>query len=401
MDKPPVYVTGMGLVSCLGAGVAEVFARMCRGECGMRPIDRFPAAVYAQPKGGQIEPALEQRLREEFPDEDLAAGVVKAAGREALRQAGAWTETVRVPAADFGLVLATNFGPMETLEWCWRERVEVGTLDAKTFAHFDQFVENVAAWLGCGGPRVQLSLSCASGAAAVALAKDWIQAGRCRRVLAIGYDMLTEFCWCGLSNLRTISTDAIRPFDARRSGTIFSEGAAAMLLELGGNSGAGGVRLARVAGGATNNNAYHMTAPPKEAEGTRRVMAAALADAGLAPESIDHICAHATATVANDTTETAAFHNLFGERLKEMTVAAHKSQLGHMMGAAGLAEAIVTVEVLRQHVIPPTINHEQRDPGCLVDCIPGKARARAVKRAITSSAGIGGNNSALVLESVE
>jgi 3-oxoacyl-[acyl-carrier-protein] synthase II len=173
-----------------------------------------------------------------------------------------------------------------------------------------------------------------------------------------------------------------------------------MLLD-GPSAGTPATALARLAGAATNNNAYHMTAPPKEAEGTRRVLAAALADAGVGPDAIDHVCAHATATVANDTTETAAFRNLFGDRLKGMTVAAHKSQLGHMMGAAGLAEAIVTVEILRRHIIPPTVNHEQPDPGCLVDCVPRQARARAIKRAVTSSAGIGGNNAALVLESVE
>ena len=157
--------------------------------------------------------------------------------------------------------------------------------------------------------------------------------------------------------------------------------------------------LAWVAGSATNNNAYHMTAPAKEGEGSRQVMAAALEDAGLKPEDVEHICAHATSTVANDVTEAAAFRNLFGEQLAQMTVAAHKSQIGHMMGAAGLAEAITTVQVLRNSRIPPTLGHQELDPMmCTVDCVPGETRDRVVSCAITNSAGLGGNNASVVLQ---
>jgi 3-oxoacyl-[acyl-carrier-protein] synthase II len=187
----------------------------------------------------------------------------------------------------------------------------------------------------------------------------------------------------------------MRPFDLNRSGTLFSEGAAAMLLEREGVATA--PALGYLAGVATNNNAFHMTAPPKEAEGSRSVMAAALDDAGIAPAEVEHICAHATSTKANDVTEAAAFRNLFGERLAGMTVAAHKSQFGHLMGGAGLAEAIVTLAVVRHGVIPPTVNHVTPDPECPVDCIRGPARSRTVRCAITNSAGIGGNNSSVVI----
>jgi 3-oxoacyl-[acyl-carrier-protein] synthase II len=268
-------------------------------------------------------------------------------------------------------------------------------MDATTFGRFDRFLSEMATFCGADGPRAQLSLSCASGAAALALAADLLRSGRADRVLAIGYDLLTEFCWCGLTNLHTITTDCMRPFDLTRSGTLFSEGAAAMLIESATATAAPALGL--LAGVATNNNAFHMTAPPKEAEGSRRVMATALADAGIAPEAVDHICAHATSTRANDVTEAAACRNLFGERLASMTVAAHKSQFGHLMGAAGLAEAIITLEVIRHGIIPPTVNHVTPDPECPVDCIRGTARVRRVQCAVTNSAGIGGNNSSVVL----
>ena len=393
MNHRSLSITGTGLVCCLGPDVETVYRRMCVGECGIRPIDRFPVEVYPQPRGGQLSEEIEETLRDAFPDDDLAGALVKAAAREALAQAGYETGG---SDADLGLVLATNFGAMESLEWCWRERIEMGSLDAETFSRYDGFLEAMAAWVGAAGPRLQLSLSCASGAAAVALATDLLRAGRAKRVLAVGYDTLTEFCWCGLTNLRTITTDCMRPFDAKRSGTIFSEGAAAMLLEL--PAPAAAPPLGILAGAATNNNAFHMTAPAKEGEGSRRVMAAAIADAGLPRDAIEHVCAHATSTRANDVTEAAALRHLFGEQLDSMTVAAHKSQFGHMLGAAGLAEAIITVEVMRHGIIPPTIHHETPDPECRLDCVPQQARHRRIRCAITNSAGIGGNNSSLVLQ---
>ncbi len=392
MKQDRIAILGSGLVCCLGAGVDLVYRRMCAGQCGMRPIDRFPSDPYPQRNAGQVPADVEAGLRARYPDDDLAGAMVREAGAEALRQAGRGT----VPADPRqGLVLATNFGPMESLEWCWRERVEMGSLDRATFDRFDLFLAQMAAALGCGGPRIQLSLSCASGAAALAAAADLIRAGRADRVLAVGYDLITEFCWCGLTNLHTITTDCMRPFDLNRSGTLFSEGAAAMVL---GREGcASAPARGFLAGAATNNNAFHMTAPPKDAEGSRRVMEAALADAGIEPGEVDHICAHATSTRANDVTEAAAFRDLFGERLAGITVAAHKSQFGHMMGAAGLAEAVITLEVIRGGVIPPTVNHVTPDPECPVDCIRGAARVRKVRCAVTNSAGIGGNNSSVVL----
>ncbi|MFW5893505.1 MAG: beta-ketoacyl-[acyl-carrier-protein] synthase family protein [Verrucomicrobiota bacterium] len=385
-----IEIAGMGLVTCLGCNVKAVFDAMVRGECGIRAITRFDASDFPQPNGGQLEESEEKTLRERFPDEDLAAAMVQAAGLEALGGPNTQNNPRR------GLVLATNFGPVESLEWSWRERLDMGTLDQDTFSLFDDVTGRIARAFGCAGPTTQISMSCASGAAAVFQAKQWLEKGRADQVLAIGYDMLSEFVWTGLTNLRTISTDRMRPFDANRSGTIFSEGAAAMLLERR-DPNADDLRRPLIAGAAVNNNAFHMTAPPKEAEGSRRVMAAALQDAGFSPEAIDHASAHATATAANDVTEAAALRNLFGNHLDNMTVAAHKSQLGHMMGAAGLAEAIITVCALRNGIIPPTIHHEVPDPNCKLDCVPATARPTTARTAITNSAGIGGNNGALIM----
>ena len=386
------YITGMGLVCGLGKDVDDVFQRLCAGEHVFRDIDRFPTEPYAQMRGGELPPELEDELRDAFPDDDLSLAMTVDAGRQALAQAGLSSES----NPRRGLVLATNFGAMEALEWAWRERLDTSQIDPASFELFDGMANQAASLLGCGGPMTQISMSCASGAAAMAVAQDMLASGKADQVLVAAYDDLSEFCWCGLSNLRTITTDIMRPFDVKRSGTIFSEGAAAILLEA--RPADSGRVLATVAGVATGNNAFHITAPPKDAEGSRQVMAAAMAQAGLAPDAVDHVCAHATSTSANDSTEAGALRNLFGDHLGNMTVAAHKSQLGHLMGAAGLAEAIVTVMAMQTGVIPPTINLTEQDPECQpLDCVSGVARVKKVVTAVTNSAGIGGNNAAIAL----
>ncbi len=383
-------ITGMGLVCSLGGDVTDVFKRMCAGECGFRPITRFEAEPYAQKKAGQLSEDLENELRTAFPDEDISAAMMKRAGMEAMAQA----KTTMAPERQ-GILLATNFGPMESLEWAWRERLDTQAMDEASYEPYDGIIAQMAEAFNCKGPRLQISMSCASGAAAASLAADVIREGRADRMLVLAYDSLTEYAWCGLSNLRTITTDVMRPFDPDRSGTIFSEGAAAMVLEC---PDAAATALGWISGAATNNNAFHMTAPPKEAAGSKRVMEDALANSGLSTADLTHVCAHATSTHANDETEAGALRNLFGERLPQISVAAHKSQLGHLLGAAGLAEAVVTVQAMRLGVIPPTINHAKNDPACEpIDCIPGQARVKSFDAAITNSAGIGGNNSSLVL----
>ena len=389
-----IGVNGLGLFCSLGKKPDEVYRRMCAGEHAFLPIWRFPTETYKQKMAGQISFEEEERLRESFPETDLAGAMAMEVATQAMRQAGLSTKG----DPRLGIVMATNFGPLDAQEWVWKERIETGGISLENSMLVDDFLPLIAAGLGCLGPSAQVSMSCASGLAAVAVAKDMLTSGRADRVLTIAYDLLTEFSWCGLYNLRTITSDTMRPFDRRRSGTIFSEGAAAVLLSNAELSTSDTPPLAILAAVATNNNAFHITAPLPEAEGSYLVMQEALRLANMKAEDIDHVCAHATSTVANDKTEAGALRKLFGERLPQITVAAHKSQLGHLLGAAGLAEMIITILAMQNSILPPTLNHQQMDPDCEpIDCIPLKARFRKINNAIINSAGIGGNNSAAVL----
>ncbi len=390
-----IRFAGQGLYCSLGRNPEEVYQRMCAGEDAFRPVWRFPADPYKQQKAGMLSAAEDEFLRNAYPDDELAGALAKQAGRQAL---GLPEGAPARPDGGLTLVLASNFGAWETQEWLWREKQDFGTVSLASQEHWEDFLPGLARSLGCAGGCQQLSFSCASGTAALAAGWDIIRAGRAERVLVIAFDILGEFCWCGLHNLHTITSDTMRPFDRRRSGTIFSEGAAAVLLEREGDRAASAAPAQYLIGAATNNNAYHLTAPRPEAEGSREVIQEALRQSGLAAADIEHICAHATSTVANDKTEAAALRNIFGDHLSGLTVAAHKSQLGHLLGAAGLAEAIITLLAMRHGVIPPTLNLQEIDPDCaFLDCLAGPPRRKNFSTALVNSAGIGGNNAAVIL----
>lgn len=381
------HILGTGLVSGLGAGVDASFDQLLAGNVGRTPITRFSPEPYSQQQAGQLPPDLEEELLERFSDDDLTWGLIMKAAEEALGSLDALQ-----PDPDMGLVLATNFGIMETLCWAWQERLDTGDMDEPTFRAQQDVLSTIARQTGAGGPHVQVSLSCASGAAALHVALEWLRSRRVSRVLAIGYDVLSEFTWCGLHNLRTITEDCLRPFDANRQGTIFGEGAAAMLLST--RPADADRAKGYLHGAATNNNAFHLTAPNKEAEGSRLVMQAALADAGCDPRRIDVVSAHATGTTANDLTESQALHNLLPH---SPPVLALKGNLCHLMGAAGLAEAVLALQALRSQKLPPIAGLQEQDPDCAVDAVKDQPRRLPAKLALTNSAGLGGNNSSVVV----
>jgi len=248
------------------------------------------------------------------------------------------------------------------------------------------------------GPATTLSLSCSSSAAATGLALDLIRAGRADVILAGGHDTISYSSLAGLSILRTITADEIRPFDKRRNGTIFGEGAAMVVLEELEHARARGAPIsAELLGYGLNNNAYHLTAPDKGGEGLRHVLEAALRDAHVAADQLDYINAHGTGTPYHDVAETVAIKTALGDHAYRIPVSSIKAATGHIMAGAGALEAIATILAMRDGVVPPTLNYDEADPNCDLDYVPNEARAHRVKIAASVSSGIGGNNAAVVL----
>ncbi len=394
-------ITGMGVVSALGRDLDAFWQGLAGNRSGIAPIDRFDPSGLRNENAGQVRDV--QFSPESFGLDhppDLATQFLLLAAREAIVRAAILPTEQR--AVRFGAVYATNFGGGNA----WEDYVEgllAGEVRAEAFAEFGfhRAAEHTCAAFGIGGPCLVLSVACASGGAALGAALDMIRTGAAEVVLAAGYDALAPTPLSGLSVLRTMTDEMIRPFSADRSGTIFGEGGAALVVEELEHARARGAQpIAEVLGWAENNNAYHVTAPDQGGAGMTRVVRDAIADAGIDARTIDYVNAHGTGTAPHDPAEVQAVKAVLGERAREIPMSSIKGAVGHMMGAAGAAEAIATCMTITEGAIPPTLNYREPDPECDLDHVPNASRPGEVRRAISISAGIGGNNSCVVLGAV-
>ena len=393
VSKPAIAISGLGAVTPFGSGVNALWQALLRGDSAISDMDLFDLGGIACTRGGVIRNYTPPVGMASTP---RASSFAAGACHEALAQARLLDDPAAL--AETALITASNFGDIDAGEPALIPPGQEGRQPAAGIhcAHASP-ADRLAKTFGLGGLRIALSLSCASGASAAATAANLIVAGRAQRVLIVGYDALSRFSWSGLCSLRTMTKEVVRPFDAARSGTIFSEGAAALVIERADLCAArGATALAWLRGWASGNNGHHMTAPAPRGAGSTAVMREALVCAGLPPEAVDHINTHGTGTKPNDSTETQAIQDLFGERAATIPVTSVKGLLGHMLGAAGSVELIVSVLSLQQGVIPPTGNLTTPDPECALDVVTSPRNA-AFHCVLSNSAGFGGCNAAAVL----
>ena len=392
-----IFLTGVGVISPLGLDADSFWQNLIANQSGIAPLTKLPTEGLRNPNGGEVCGFDWSRYGEEG-DCDEASQFAYAAALEAANGAGL-SEPQRARA---GLVFATNFGGAASWEACC-DIAREGDCDPETFTQFlpDAAVNYAARRWNSAAPRATLSNACSSGAHALGLAADWIALGRCDIAIAGGFDGLGISTLAGLSILRTISPDQIRPFDARRNGTIFGEGAAMVVLESERSMRARGAKpLAQFMGWSVTNNAHHLTAPDKNGAGLALSMKNALRNANVEPAQISYINAHGTGTQYNDVAETEAIKTVFGSHAQQLAVSSIKAATSHLMGAAGSLEAIATALALRDGMLPPTLNLEENDKNCDLDYVPLQARAANIEYALSNSSGIGGNNASLVLKKV-
>lgn len=386
-----VVVTGMGAIAPNGNSVEEFREGLVAGQSAIAPITRFDASPFRNSQAGEV-----KNFTMPEGETSRARAYALAAIEQAIADAGLEGDAL----AEAGLVLATNFGGCDDAERFLAARSRGERPQPEWFENYDFQAPAIAAarrW-GIRGPVAVLSLSCASGVAATGCAADLIREGRAERAITGGFDELSRLSYAGLSALRAITPEMIRPFDKNRKGTLFSEGAGALVLESLESATRRGARVhAEVLGHAMNNDAYHMTAPDKTGKGIVAVMRTAIADAGIPPSGIQHVNAHGTGTAYNDKIETAAVKAVFGDHAYKLTVTANKSMIGHTCGAAGALEAICTIRTIQTGIVPPTINYETPDPECDLDYVPNEARRGEIRAALCNSYGIGGTNAAIVL----
>lgn len=374
------------MVSAYGSGGEAFLTGLRRGRVVVRPIERF-SAVDLRPNM-----AAEARgIAEDDPDR--AGAFALLAAEEALAMAGL---SSRAQIAGLAVALGTTLGGMGIFE-AWDAAVQAGEPPPGQLSQVPYYAPAVrlARRFGASGPVVAPQLACASGTAALGLARSWIRDGRAEVVLAGGADLLCRFVVAGFNALRATATSA-HPFDRDRQGLVLGEGAAVLVVEPARRVIERGARpLARVLGAGAAADAVHMTAPDREGGGAARAMQAALEDAGLAAHQVDFVSAHGTGTVYNDAMEARAIARVFGER--RVRVNSIKGAIGHTLGAAGALEAVMCVDVVAGGPIPPTIGLREIDPACEGLRLVRELDPAPVAYALSSSSGFAGANAALVI----
>lgn len=403
--KRRVVITGMGAVTPIGNCVEELWQGVLEGRCGIGPITAYDPSAQKVKLAAEVKNLdLTALLSRDIRRLDRFAQLGLVAAREAFIQS-----RVTPQNTDFdrcGIIFSSGIGglPFITTE-------QIRGMD-RGFDRVSPFfipgsISNMAAGviaidLGLRGMCTCVVTACASSTNAIGDAFRQIRDGYAEVMVCGGAEStITPLAMGGFTSMKALceSQDPARasiPFDRERSGFVMGEGAGALVLEEEAHAKArGAVIYGEIVGYGATCDAYHITAPSIGGEGAARCITSALADAGLAPEAVDYINAHGTSTPMNDRYETAAIKKSLGKRAGEIPVSSTKSMLGHLLGASGAVEAIVTVLALREGFIPPTIGYREADPECDLDIVPGKGRHQKLHTALSNSLGFGGHNAVL------
>jgi 3-oxoacyl-(acyl-carrier-protein) synthase len=375
-----------GVVTPIGADLDAFWSGLVTGSDGISVIERFPVADLKVSRGGEIKkPRVPDGA---LPDGCRASLLLAAAADDLLARAALDAEPARR-----AIVLGTALGGVEELE-----RALAGEPGARRAggALYDAPAHALARRLDARGPVVTVSTACASGATALGVAADLLSDGRADVVVAGGYDVLCRFVMRGFDALRSLTRERVRPFDRRRSGLLLGEAAALVLMTR--EADAPGVTLGRLLGHASASDGSHIAAPDPDGRGLESAARAALCRAGVGADDVDFVSAHGTGTPLNDRIETAVIRRVLGRRATAIPVNSIKGGLGHTMGAAATLEAIMCLLASRHGLVPHTLGFEERDPACDLDYVPLTPRAARPRVSLSTSAGFGGCNAALVLE---
>jgi len=398
--QPAVVVTGIGVICAVGNDRRAFENGLWAGRCGIGPVTLFDATAFPSQVAAQVQGD---------PAEGLPAAQTHRASRCDLLGLRAAREAVAdarlhpdAPDARTGVILGGGAGGMGSWEKFRRAQFEktpvartIGPLRSSPPA---TLTDRIGTMFNFTGHRATITTACSSSATAVGYGMDLIRSGELDRVIVGGSEALSELTFGGFNALRVMAEDCCRPFDAERTGMCLGEGAAILVLESASAAAVRGARAyARVMGYAINADAYHMTAPDPDAHGMIAVMRRALEDAGVAPDQIDYVNAHGTATSVNDPAESLAICTVLGGPDDHpVAVSATKSMIGHCLGAAGGLEAAATVLAIYRQSAPPTVNLGRCDAACVLNHVAGLPRPMAIRFAMSNSFAFGGNNSCLV-----
>jgi len=393
MAAEELWITGMGVVSALGAGVESHLNAISAKRSGLEP-----AAIFGTPP----DPVICGMV----PQQTLPLSIDDSASDRADRLADIASREALVCAADQSCsncetVVGTTLGNMHGGTLYYRDLRQGNGSNIGLVKNFlsCSTASNLAAEFHLQGKCITVSSACASGTTAISTAALRIMNGNCECALAVGVDALSPFVVAGFNSLRLLSKEACRPFDTRRDGLNPGEGAGALLIESSRHAVNRGAKpLARIAGFGSALEAFHYTKSDPEGKGIATAIRGALDMARIRPEDIDHIHAHGTATVINVTSEYNGFRSVFGERLCDIPVCSTKSMTGHTFGAAGAIATIFAIASITHSVIPPTLFHMEKDPVFADLTVGSEPIYKKVNRVLCVTLGFGGEAAAVIIE---
>lgn len=408
-----IVISGVGAVSPLGLSADETWRGLVAGQSGIRRVQSFdpsglPVQIAGEVSGVSVSQWVDAKVARQMAK--FSQFAVAAAGM-ALKDAG--LEPTSIDPDRAGVVVGTGAGGMATILEAQEAAQRRGLMKVSPF-FMTTFPHNLPAYhiaqaFHFLGPSLTISTACATGAQAIGEAAQFIRSGEADIALAGGTEhcifplFLASFAVQRAIAMRNDEPDkASRPFDKNREGFVLGDGAAILVLETLEHALARGATIyAELLGYGSSNDGYHPIAPDPEGRGASRAILSAMTDAGIRPEQVDYINAHAASTPLGDKAETIAIKAALGQHAMRVPVSSAKSMIGHLIGAAGAIEAMATVLTIRDQIIHPTINYETPDPECDLDYVPNTARRATVRIALSNSFGLGGQNSCLVFSRYE
>jgi 3-oxoacyl-[acyl-carrier-protein] synthase II len=408
--KRRIVITGVGALTPLGNSAADTWKEICKGKSGIRRITKFNCTGYATKIAGELKifdahnfvSKKELRKLDDFIIYALAAAEMAVVDSGLVIDKG--------NAERVGVIIGSGIGGLTTIESAKETLLHGGPRKISPFT-IPAVLSNLGAGhvsirFGAKGPINCTVTACSSGTSAIGDAMRVISGNYADIMIAGGVDAtITPLCIAGFNAMKAISIrndepeKASRPFDRDRDGFVIGEGCGIVILEELSSALNRGARIyAELTGYGTTSDAYHMAMPPPGHEGAARCMLAALNDACMSPKDIDYINAHGTSTQLNDLYETQAIKKAFGEHAQKLAISSTKSMTGHLLGATGGVEAILTALSIHEGIIPPTINLDNPDPECDLDYVPHTAREKTITAAMSNTFGFGGVNAVLVLK---
>jgi 3-oxoacyl-[acyl-carrier-protein] synthase II len=416
MDTPSssgrVVVTGLGVVTSIGHDVDTFWASLTAGRCGIERVSLFDPTDFASQIGAEVRgwEAAQHMDPKEARRNDRYTHFGFVAARQAVKDSG--LDMAAEDGDRVGVIIGSGIGGMYTYESQLKVLAERGPRKVSPFT-IPSLIGNMCSGLvaieyGARGPNFGVVSACATGTHAIGEAAHAIRRGDADVMIAGGSEAaITPFAYASFCSMKAMSTrndspqTASRPFEKNRDGFIMGEGAGILVLESLEHARARGARIyCELAGYAATCDAYHITQPDPEGKGLSLAMKRALASAKVNPEQVDYINAHGTSTPYNDKFETLAIKKVFGEHARKVAVSSTKSMTGHLLGAAGGIESVISVKTIQTGVIAPTINLVEPDPECDLDYVPNTARSAPVRTVLSNNLGFGGQNAAAIFRAL-